>query len=242
MPKKPNYYHSRNHPQYPEFGTDPKVRSSSNSPEQIRARYTRGTRRWSFYIGRRREHKAGFYGPRKYRIGVTTSSGGSGGSISRTYSCNCADYSRQIASSPGTYFMSDGSTRFTPRIFGSQETVNYRQSYPRYQKALALVPRVIEEGIIGSTVYYNIFSDTRSQFNRDWTGSNAGVLPGQWCKHIYAVAIYRADPFTVPTDQFGFSDQLGFDLSQQDSSWMNAGNEQALAPWNDTTTLWGGWG
>ena len=228
---------------YPQYGTDPNSRSSSNSPIRVRDRYTRGTRRWSFYKGRRRERKTGFYGPRKYRISVTTTGGGNGGgSVSTTYSCSCADYSRQIASSPGTYYMSDGSNRFTPRIFGSEQTVNYLQSYPRYQRALALVPRVVEEGIIGSTVYYNLFSDTRSQFDRDWSGSDAGVLPGQWCKHIYAVAIYRADPFPVPSDQFGFSDQLGFDLTQEESSWMNAGNDQALSPWADTTTLCGGWG
>jgi hypothetical protein len=231
-------------PKYPDFGRDPNHKSSSNSPITVRGRYTRGTRRWSFYKGRRREKKQGFYGDRVYRIGVTTSGGGYGYGYgpSRVYSCNCADFSKQILSSPGTFFQSDGSNRFTPRIFGAEQTVNYRNSYRRYQKALSLVPRIVEDGVAGSTVYYKIFSDTPSQFDRDWGGSNAGTLPGQWCKHIYAVAIYRGDPFPVPMDQYGFADELGFDLASQDSSWMNTGPDQSVSPWNDTTSLWGGWG
>jgi len=133
-----------------------------------------------------------------------------------TYSCNCADYSKQVAANPSISSVipkQDFSGQYgTPRTFPASSIKSYKSSYYRYSKGVALVPQVVFSGFSGSDELYKIYSTRNENYSRNWTGSNAGTDPGQWCKHIWAVVLYRGDPFIYPSDLPEYGDPFLQDL------------------------------
>jgi len=190
-------------------GQDPDYGSTGNSPIRVKDRYRRGTRRWSFFIKTRKKSDV-TTSLQWYTITRTQSYG------PVTYSCNCADYSKQAAANPGASYVmptQDFSGNYgTPRVFPASSLKSYKSSYYRYSKGVALVPQVIFSSSSGSAEYYKIYSSRNESFTRNWAGSDAGTDPGQWCKHIWAVVLYRGDPFVYPSDMPEYGDPFLEDL------------------------------
>ncbi len=181
----------------------PRYRSSKyNQPRRVDdpSRYKKGSRRWSFYDGKPKEEEAPTV--LQFRnVLVEEVTGGYGRPRGRFYSCDCPDYQRKETASP---YQADTPDYFgrrgVPRIFPASNLKTYVSTYVRYLRGYALLSKVQFVGVEGSNRWrYRIPTDRNEKYNRDWTSSAAGIYP-KWCKHIYAVAIYRGDVFPIPVD------------------------------------------
>ncbi len=181
----------------------PRYRSSKyNQPRRIDdpSRYKKGSRRWSFYDAKPKEQEA----PTviQFRnVLVEEVAGGYNRPKRRSYSCDCPDYQRREVASPYSADQPDYLGRKgVPRIFPVSNLRTYTSKYTRYLRGYALLSKVQFVGVVGFNRWsYRIPTDRNEKYTRDWASSHAGIYPN-WCKHIYAVAIYRGDPFPIPVD------------------------------------------
>ncbi|UBF29833.1 hypothetical protein K9N68_37115 (plasmid) [Kovacikia minuta CCNUW1] len=175
--------------------------SKYNQPGKVSDRYGQGDRRWSFLIRK----KKGDDSPKtviNFRNVVVEEVSFYYGPPQIFYSCDCPDYQRAEEATPELIDQPDSQGRGgEPVIFPIENYSNYLSSYTRYQKGQALISEVEFTGTsgLGNVFNYRIPTSRTGKFDRDWSGSGAGIYPN-WCKHIYAVAIYRGDDFVVPTD------------------------------------------
>jgi hypothetical protein len=185
-------------------------RSKYNSPDTVNGRYRRGNRRWSSYDRALPEkRKVKDVDPQFWYVGATiiTTGGGYGGgtTTTRTYTCSCPDFAKQESAS---YYGPDyiaGPKQFTPRVHKLDSYSHYQSSWIRFQKGFQLLSQVVFVGIQAPSTWIYRFPTSRIQkYNRDWTDSKAGVKTNGYCKHIWAVILYRGDPYTQPTDNPDF--------------------------------------
>lgn len=188
-------------------GGSARPRSKYNAPDRVDGRYRRGNRRWSsFDRKQKQERKPKHVDPQFWTTTVTVTgggggcSGGGGGGTTYTYSCSCPDKSKQsTASFYGADYVA-GPTQYTPRVFKVDSYIHYRSDYVRFHRGLALLSLVQFVGIQAPSTYvYRFPTDRIEKYNRSWVGTQAGVPSGGYCKHIWAVILYRADPYTEPT-------------------------------------------
>lgn len=197
--------------------------TKSNTPERIKDRYRRGTRRWSFFKGRKSDRYKPISTQNFWTI-IVEESGGfySSDPDTLTYTCDCPDFGKEIQASP---ILDDptkpySTKQYKPRTFGADKITHYKSSYARYLKGVALVPRVEFVGFPNSIqTEYKIWTDRQERYTRDWTSSDAGVDTDQYCKHIWAVILYRGDPFTVPDDMPDYLTDEAFELTQE-TPWI----------------------
>ena len=188
-------------------GGNAKPRAKYNAPDTVNGRYRRGNRRWSSYDrsqGEKRKVKK--VDPQFWTIAATIVTGGGsgyggGGTTTRTYTCTCPDFSKQVAASVyGADYVSTPN-QFTPRVYEVDSYSHYKSNWIRFQKGFSILSQISFVGVQApNTWIYRIPTDRIEKYNRDWTGSDAGVQAGGYCKHIWATIFKRADPYVAPTD------------------------------------------
>jgi hypothetical protein len=190
----------------------PRYRSSKyNQPDTVKGRFTRGDRRWSFWIGKKKDQDKPSDTILDHRYVTVEEVSFYYGPPSLFYSCDCPDYQRVEVAQPALIDEADyqGATD-TPKIFSVDNYSRYLSSYMRYQRGSNLVAQVefIGTSGLGNIFNYRIPTNRIQKRDRDWSSSSAGIYPN-FCKHIWAVVIYRGDPYEIPDDipeNFSFED------------------------------------
>ncbi len=179
-----------------------KPRSKYNAPLEVSDRYQRGGRRWSFYIPKPKEED-----PKsviRFRNVIVDEGGVYSYPPSLNFSCDCPDYQRYTTAAPVDTDEPDWDGSLgTPRVFPVDNYRGYLSRYNRYMRGYNLISQVEFVGIESTSpairYHYRIPTDRAEKRSRDWTDSDAGIYP-EFCKHIWAVVIFRGDEHEVPLD------------------------------------------